>query len=591
MTPGEFRSGEFVWPAVAQTMFSETPVGMAVATFDGTVVTANPAFCRMLGRAADEIIGHRAHEFVHPDQVALVDSRLAALRTSRTGSISYEARITRPDGTVVWAAVNLSVVTVERDQPLVFGQLIDITTSRLIEQRLALNDPRFRTIVEHSTDLVVELDAAGRVRYVTPSVRRVLGYGPDAFASAFGPGLVHEADFQALAEVVERSHAQPGTPLSIRGRLRHADGRWRTLEGTIINLLADPSFEAVVLEARDVTEQLAAQEALRRTNQLLTALFESSPIPVNVVDTEGRVLLWSPAAERLFGWSAEETVGGPLPFVPEESREESRALLQASLAGGVRGVEVCRRRKDGAPVYLELSTAPLRDAQGRVTGVLSVTVDITARKETEAALRASEERSRTLVEGSFDLITVTAPGGTLTYVSPAARELLGYEPAQLIRTDINELVHPDDRETLLRIGRELRAYRSSTRFRYRARHRDGTWRHFEAVATNLVANPVVGGFLGVSRDVTEQHRHEQLVKGQARVLEAIARDAEPESTLAMIVELVESQIPDSIGSVLLASDDGTLRAGAGPNVPAPIAGIVAAGIPVGPDSRPCGVAA
>jgi HTH-type transcriptional regulator, bacterioopsin transcriptional activator and related proteins len=73
-----------------------------------------------------------------------------------------------------------------------------------------------------------------------------------------------------------------------------------------------------------------------------------------------------PAAERLFGWTAGEVLGGLLPFIPEEKREEHRRMRQRDLRGeSFTGLEVRRVRKDGTPIDISVSTAPLHDAAGR----------------------------------------------------------------------------------------------------------------------------------------------------------------------------------------------------------------------------------
>jgi diguanylate cyclase (GGDEF)-like protein/PAS domain S-box-containing protein len=577
---------------IARRLFFESPVGMVVATLDGTVLAANPTFCSMVGRRTEEVVGHRVHEFAHPDEVCDVEARLAGCREQGQTWTVYERRFVRPDGGVVWALVSLSAFDgPARESAVVIGQVVDLTAHREAEARLAASERRFRTLVQHSADLVVELDEAGRARYVSPSVRRVLGYEPETFAVAFGRDLVHPADLAALADAFVRSRSRPATAVPVRGRLRHADGRWRTLEGTITNLLDDPDAAAVVVEARDVTDRLAAEEALRRSNELLGAFFERSPVSVNVCDTEGRVLMWSPAAERLFGWRAEEVVGGPLPFVPPGKRDEVAGLLQRALEEDLSGVEVERRRKDGTSVWVELSTARLRDASGRVQALLNVHVDVTARKKAEAALRASEERFRTLVDRTFDIVAVSDHRGKVTYVNDAVRELLGYEPAELVGSEWRRLIHPDDLHATLRANRAVTAGGANARFRYRARHRDGTWRTFEAVVADLSADPAVAGILSVSRDVTDQHRQELLLAGQTRVLEAIATDTDVGTTLGMLVALIEELLDGMVGSVLLAAEPGVLRPGPGPRVPAPIASLLAEGILVTDPAKPCAVAA
>ncbi|MBV9037001.1 MAG: PAS domain S-box protein, partial [Acidobacteriaceae bacterium] len=126
----------------------------------------------------------------------------------------------------------------------------------------------------------------------------------------------------------------------------------------------------------------------------------SSPLPIVVLTRNGDVTLWNPAAERLFGWKAEEVLGGPLPFIPEEKRAEHRAMRERDLSGeGLKDVEVRRVRKDGSYIDIRVSTALLRDKNNTVTGIVSLYVDLTEQKETAR----EREEARNCIEQQWRL--------------------------------------------------------------------------------------------------------------------------------------------------------------------------------------------
>jgi len=113
-------------------------------------------------------------------------------------------------------------------------------------------------------------------------------------------------------------------------------------------------------------------------DRILAALVEASPLPIVAFDPEGTVTLWSPAAERTFGWSAEEALGQGLPFVPADRQEEFRALRQRALRGeSFTEPELHRRRADGSPILVSASNAPLRREDGTVCGILSLLTELT----------------------------------------------------------------------------------------------------------------------------------------------------------------------------------------------------------------------
>ena len=121
--------------------------------------------------------------------------------------------------------------------------------------------------------------------------------------------------------------------------------------------------------------------------ELLAAVIDGSSVAHYMVDRAGLVLMWNPAAEKVFGWTAAEAIGRRLPFVTEQTRPEYDRLRREVFAGkGFTDVETRRVVKDGTSIWLSLTTVPLRDHAGAVRAVLANALDITIRKRAEAEL-------------------------------------------------------------------------------------------------------------------------------------------------------------------------------------------------------------
>ena len=151
---------------------------------------------------------------------------------------------------------------------------------------------------------------------------------------------------------------------------------------------------------QDITERKRAEEALREAKDVLQAVIETSPLAKIVFDLEGRVALWNPAAERLFGWSAAEALGRFNPILPEDHVAGESALELAETPGPPSGHETRRRRKDGSIIDVALWTAPLRDHSGAMRGVLAIFADITERRRLENSI---QERTAELMRSNEDL--------------------------------------------------------------------------------------------------------------------------------------------------------------------------------------------
>jgi two-component system cell cycle sensor histidine kinase/response regulator CckA len=197
----------------------------------------------------------------------------------------------------------------------------------------------------------------------------------------------------------------------------------RSLEQEIENLLAaDEGTRADMAVAlrkleNEIAERQRAEEALREAHQKLQAIIQASPLSIFVLDPEGKVLLWNPASEMTFGWTAAEVVGRALPIVPQDKEDEFRDNLRRALAGeSLKGMELRRHKKDGTPIDISVYSSTLYDAQGRVTGVMIVDADITERKRAEDGLEHSFSLLKATLESTADgLLVIDRAGKIVTY--------------------------------------------------------------------------------------------------------------------------------------------------------------------------------
>lgn len=151
-----------------------------------------------------------------------------------------------------------------------------------------------------------------------------------------------------------------------------------------------------------VSPRMTAEQIGIRT---LWELVHGSPLPIFAVDSNGVILVWNPAAELLFGWDEQETLGRVNPIIPEDQGDAFRKLRERAVAGeSYVGMEVCVRRKDGSPLYLSVSTAPLRDESGDIYGLMAVVADITERTRMECALHESLLKSRRIFDETIQAL-------------------------------------------------------------------------------------------------------------------------------------------------------------------------------------------
>jgi diguanylate cyclase (GGDEF)-like protein/PAS domain S-box-containing protein len=279
-------------------------------------------------------------------------------------------------------------------------------------------------------------------------------------------------------------------------------------------------------EASDARQLLGAlpgerlEDVLRRRTELFQALLEAQREVgegLLIVDGE-RPLYVNDAFCQITGSSPDELLALPsifvLVFEDERAVLSERLREHANEGHVVSHLETAVRHQDGRRVDIEVGVTTLRI--GAHAHRVIVARDISARKQAEAALRRSEDRFRSLVQNSSDLMTILGADGTILWHSPSVERVLGYPPDALTDTSLYDLVHPEDAAPLAAAFAACAADPAAQATAdFRCRHQDGTWRYLEAIGTNLLDHPTIGGIVVNSRDVTERKAFEEQLARQA----------------------------------------------------------------------------
>ncbi|MBX6365196.1 MAG: PAS domain S-box protein [Gemmatimonadetes bacterium] len=278
--------------------------------------------------------------------------------------------------------------------------------------------------------------------------------------------------------------------------------------------------------AEDITERKRAELALRESEQRFRAIFEQARIGIALSSIDGRLVDCNRALAEMLGYSREELRQLHFSEVTVLADLPRELAMAGSLLRGERESYTLEKRyvrKDGEIVHAHLTVSLMSDADGTPVHVVVLVEDITERTRIEEALRASEERFRALIENASDTICIVGVDGRLLYTSPAVGRALGYGPEELRGRPVSDLVHPEEvaavEAMLRRVAAEPGGVQSAT---YRIRHKDGSWRWFDGLASNRLEDPRVAGIVVNSRDVTERRRLEEELM-QAQKMEAVGR--------------------------------------------------------------------
>jgi two-component system, cell cycle sensor histidine kinase and response regulator CckA len=371
----------------------------------------------------------------------------------------------------------------------------------------------------HAPVFVFLCDASGREIWGNQRWRDATGAGGECAPD--WTARVHPDDHPAVLRALRQAAAE-SRETSAEFRLAGADGAWRWMLGRFAPAPPAEGSPRVLAACTDVTERRAAEDSLRRSEELFSRAFQASPAAISISTVEhGKYLYVNDRFLQLVGRTRSEVIGRTsvdLAFWgdPEERR---RTLEELGRKGSLRDVPVGIRRATGerrdALVSLELVEL------GGQQCLLGLSYDVTERKQAEAAVRASEERFRALVENSAEAIVLVDGTGAVLYQSPSAFRILGFSAEERRGRNALELVHPED---LPRAGATLQACLAARGplphpLEARVRHKDGSWRDLEMVATNHLADAAVQAIIVNYRDVTDRKRAEENLRRSQEWLE------------------------------------------------------------------------
>ncbi len=271
----------------------------------------------------------------------------------------------------------------------------------------------------------------------------------------------------------------------------------------------------------------SAEGGERRFRTLLETMREG----VFQVDDHGHIKLANSRLSRITGFTTDELIGQRADDILVAPDVRDRLPGQTLLGTGTGSEEytIPLRNKDGDSIWVKLTAAPMpgdhgtgHPGGGQTPGSLGVVQDITEQREAEESLRYREQYFRALLENASDLITILDLDGIILYQSLSSERLLGWPPDALIGQDFYRLQHDDDRENFYQTLQEtLKEEGSTASVQNRLRHRDRHWCNFESLCHNLIDNPVVGGIVITSRDVSERRRVEAALKRERALFQQL----------------------------------------------------------------------
>ena len=371
----------------------------------------------------------------------------------------------------------------------------------------------FRDLIDSFDDILLAMDLEGEIRAVNRSFADLVGR---PFQEIIGC---------RLGEFFEDVDGNPIEVLEA-GRNRFLERRiWSGVVQVRLKkrntvfffdcvahaMIRDDEVHGVTLLARDIT-------AMKRSEARFTELFETLQEGIYIITPEDKILEVNPALVRMLGYSSkDELLSKRVSDIFADETQRNSIFREVSREASPRGHELALRRKDGEPVYCLNTASAVRDTSGRVVRFQGALVDITERRAIEKQLHQQQEFARRLVDSFPDLIFVVDTERRYNFVSAKFKEVLGYEPAEVVGLTFGERTHVDDRPAMMALFDDLVAGKQNfASIEVRVRHKLGEWRSLKCNFSPLLdEHGKIEGAVVSGRDVTEVKRLEtQLIQAE-----------------------------------------------------------------------------
>jgi PAS domain S-box-containing protein len=500
---------------------------------NGKRIYNSPSYRDVLGDP-EALQGTNAFAQIHPEDRNQIQKLFQ--QTVRTGKGKRaEFRFLLPDGTVKHIESRGHIIRdVRREIRYVVVISRDITSHQHTRMKLAETEATFRGLVENSFVGVYVIQDGG-FKYVNPRICEIMGYDAQELTGGMTvTDTVVPEERVRVEEYILCHLAEETPPLWYVYRALRKDGAQIDLElaGTRTVYNGRPAIIGTLV---DITERKQTEAALREGEERYRAIIAGMGDGIMLHDARGALSSWNPSAMRLLGLSAADLEGWPyLKKEVDPIHEDGSAVLpgeypaMVSLHTGTPCTDTVLgfRTPSGNRRWISINTQPLvREGDELPYAVVTSFTDITRRKEAENALHRSEQRFRSLVEAIPDWIWETDAAGRYTYASPKVKDLLGFEPTEVLGKRPRDFMQsPDAKEFGLQIMGFASRREPFSGLQNRHLTKDG-----RTVVLETSGVPVFDdkghfrGYRGIDRDVTSRKHGEE---ERARLKMAVDQAAE-----------------------------------------------------------------
>ena len=457
------------------------------------------------------------------------------------------------NGNTFWAEVSISFMLDNTGKP--FGIITisrDISERKKIQTRISESQRQLSTLISNLPGMVYrcKMDKDWTMLYMSEGCKKLTGYDPAdfihnnklTFNSIILPEYRNELwnkwqDFTSRKDFFEAEYEI----MTKNGEIRWV---WERGQGVY-----DSNDKVEFLEGfiTDISESKRLLEISKNTELTVEKIFETLPVGIWFLDNSGMVVKVNDVAKDL--WGIEKLINN------EDFSSFTAIRIHSGEKVNLRDWGILPCLKEGVNIADELleiitfkgekriiifSASPINDQHGNITGAIILNLDITNQKMAEEELKLQEAKFRSLVQNSKDIISMYAIDGTILYKSPGLTPILGYDPEEVVGTNVYSMIHPEDTIMVKKLLTELLSMQigGSKRFNVRALHKNDSTVWLEATLTNMLNESGVRAIVGNYRNITRRVHTDAVSKVQYNIADAVVKA----KNLYQLFEVVRNEL-------------------------------------------------
>jgi diguanylate cyclase (GGDEF)-like protein/PAS domain S-box-containing protein len=481
----------------------EASDAVAITDADGTIEYVNPAYTRLTGYSAAEVIGHNRVR----ETSGLGPGLHQRVLDSATAGKVWRGEVTnrRKDGSIYVEEMSIAPIRDASGRTRKYIAIRRDTTARKsVEETKAF----LASIVESSEDAIMSSTPEGAIVSWNKGAEALYGYRAEEVTGKRVSILAPDdqrASLKWIAEKLQRGESVSqfeGVGLTKNGQRVHISISACPIKN------ANGQITALAAILRDITARVQAQEA----RALLASIVDSADDAIFGTAADGTILSWNKGAEAIFGYRAGEILGKSVSLLGETTQVLDRIQRGETISQW----ETVAATQNGGSLDVSLTISPVRNAAGEVTGSSIIVRDISRRRRDREALQQSEERYRSLVANLPDIVWVADETGQPVFVSSNCVSITGFTAVQICQPEFwTKRIHRADLPGVREAYRAFFEQGGPIDVEYRFQRRDGHWIWLHNRASNSDERNGRRYQDGLLSDVTERKRMEQKLAHQA----------------------------------------------------------------------------